>query len=286
MRVEKARGTRGPAELSRLLERESARGPLPRWQPTIAKGCRVGGRFGLTPPAGKRGSPTRQEHARSLNTGLGPGILVQTPGESGGVASIVLATDDTNNGVSLLRLLGLYIGLFGLALLTFAYIALTRLIVRPSTHFGSGTSSRRRRSGAGSPRDRPRRNVGPCQQCPEMTASCAQTSSACAIKSTSSSAARKNFATRKIVCALGAPRFGRPSLGGPRARNRKPHRRALGARGSSARRGTEPRRAARFLGAHSQRDRTHPPRAARLARLRAPRASAQIRRARRTRLGR
>jgi signal transduction histidine kinase len=44
---------------------------------------------------------------------------------------VLRTDDDATHGAPLLRLLALYTGLFALALLTFAYIALTRLIVRP-----------------------------------------------------------------------------------------------------------------------------------------------------------
>ena len=222
MRVEKARGTRGPAELSLLLERELSSGAI--------AALAAYDRQGVVASAGasdlrrllESEPPTRQEDARSLNTGLGPGILVQTPGESGGVASIVLATDDTNNGESLLQLLGLYIGLFGLALLTFAYIALTRLIVRPL----DALSAAARRVAAGArgldvPETGPAEMADLANSVAEMTAKLRADEQRMRdqIRRARAPGAEDSRSSRSSR-ALGAPRLGGAPLGGAGARNR------------------------------------------------------------------
>jgi signal transduction histidine kinase len=68
------------------------------------------------------------------------------PGSRGSVAAILRIDDGASHGAPLLRLLALYMGLFALALLTFAYIALTRLIVRPLDAIS--TAARRVAAGA------------------------------------------------------------------------------------------------------------------------------------------
>jgi signal transduction histidine kinase len=75
--------------------------------------------------------PGGVEHVRQVATARGPALEVAIPGPSGTVAALVRTDVDAIGGTPLFGLLGLYTGLFALALLTFAYIALTRLIVRP-----------------------------------------------------------------------------------------------------------------------------------------------------------
>jgi signal transduction histidine kinase len=72
-----------------------------------------------------------EEKTRQMATARGPAVQVVIPGRRGSVAAVLRMDEDISRGAPLLRLLALYTGLFALALLTFAYIALTRLIVRP-----------------------------------------------------------------------------------------------------------------------------------------------------------
>src|SRR5262249_50147500 len=72
-----------------------------------------------------------EEKTQPIATGYGPAIEVVIPGPRGSVAAVLRTDEVASHGAPLLRLLALYTGLFALALLTFAYIALTRLIVRP-----------------------------------------------------------------------------------------------------------------------------------------------------------
>ena len=58
-------------------------------------------------------------------------LIVVVPGKDGAVAAILRTDDSATSALPLIRLLGLYTLLVGLALLVAAYFALTRLIVRP-----------------------------------------------------------------------------------------------------------------------------------------------------------
>src|SRR6266545_3547704 len=74
---------------------------------------------------------TGEEKMRQVQVGRAAAVLVTSGGPRDSIAAVVRTDQDAGRGAPLLRLLALYTGLFALALLTFAYIALTRLIVRP-----------------------------------------------------------------------------------------------------------------------------------------------------------
>lgn len=59
-------------------------------------------------------------------------VIVPAPGDRGGGAvAVVSLAGDLSRGAALPRIVGLYTGIVALALLVFAYIVLTRLVVRP-----------------------------------------------------------------------------------------------------------------------------------------------------------
>jgi C4-dicarboxylate-specific signal transduction histidine kinase len=72
-----------------------------------------------------------QPEVRQLSTPKGPAILVYEPGTAGGVAAVVRVDSEVTQAESLAKLMGLYMGVGGVALLAAAYLALTRWIVRP-----------------------------------------------------------------------------------------------------------------------------------------------------------
>ncbi|HMI87961.1 MAG TPA: ATP-binding protein [Polyangiaceae bacterium] len=130
--VEEARRNRGDTELRALLDSEIGAGGVAALGVYDEKGAavfRVGDpdTASALPPV----MPAGVEHVRQVATPRGPALEVAIPGASGVVAAVVRTDVDAGGGTPLFGLLGLYTGLFALALLTFAYIALTRLIVRP-----------------------------------------------------------------------------------------------------------------------------------------------------------
>lgn len=74
---------------------------------------------------------TGVEHVETIDTERGPAIQVVVPGSSGAVVAILRTDDDAGRAAPLVRLVGFYTGVVALGLLVFAYIALTRLIIRP-----------------------------------------------------------------------------------------------------------------------------------------------------------
>jgi signal transduction histidine kinase len=130
--VEEARRNRSQGELRALLDSEIGAGGVTALGVYDERGdavFRVGDpdTASALPPVMPRGI----ERVRQVATAHGPALEVAIPGRSGTVAVVVRTDADATGGVPLFGLLGLYTGLFALALLTFAYIALTRLIVRP-----------------------------------------------------------------------------------------------------------------------------------------------------------
>lgn len=75
----------------------------------------------------------RSEELVRVKTGRGAAVLVVIPSaRDGGAVAVVVGTDpSTIPSAPLFRLVGLYTGTVALALLIFAYIAMTRLVVRP-----------------------------------------------------------------------------------------------------------------------------------------------------------
>jgi signal transduction histidine kinase len=74
---------------------------------------------------------SRREATWDVTTPHGRGLAVAVPSESGTIVAVVRTDDDAARTTPLLRLVALYTALGALALLTAAYFALTRLIVRP-----------------------------------------------------------------------------------------------------------------------------------------------------------
>jgi hypothetical protein len=130
--IEEARRTRSLSDLEALLDTEIGVGGV-----TALGVYDQGGRALLRvgDPRARDALPevviAGEEKTRQIATPYGPAIEVVIPGPSGSVAAVLRTDEDAGHGAPLLRLLALYTGLFALALLTFAYIALTRLIVRP-----------------------------------------------------------------------------------------------------------------------------------------------------------
>lgn len=80
-------------------------------------------------------APARRDESPSVSRG-GSGRIVETvtPGPDFTVVTRLRLDDAGDHGAALVRLVALYMVTFGLALLVFAYFALTRLIVRPVEH--------------------------------------------------------------------------------------------------------------------------------------------------------
>jgi signal transduction histidine kinase len=128
--IEEARAHRSPSELLSLLGSEVGS------QGVSAIG--VYGSDGL--PVARAGEPQvvgllpaelapSRERIRELSGHAALEVVV--PGREGAVAAILRTDDSASSALPLIRLLGLYTLLVGLALLCAAYFALTRLIVRP-----------------------------------------------------------------------------------------------------------------------------------------------------------
>lgn len=73
----------------------------------------------------------RLERVGTIQLDGTPALEIVVPGPQGAIATILRTSDDSGQAAPLLRLVALYTAAFALALLTFAYIALGRLIVRP-----------------------------------------------------------------------------------------------------------------------------------------------------------
>jgi signal transduction histidine kinase len=130
--VEEARLRRSSGELAALLDSEIGAGGVTALAVYDEQGkaaLRVGD------PDVAASLPDRvkvgEEQTLFLSTPHGPAMEVLLPGPRGSVAAVMRTDEETGKGAPLLRWLALYTGLFAFALLTFAYIALTRLIVRP-----------------------------------------------------------------------------------------------------------------------------------------------------------
>lgn len=75
------------------------------------------------------------EHLSSIQTARGGAVLVVVPSDEGGapfaVAVVVRTDPSTTSSAPLVRLVALYTGIIALALLVFAYLSMTRLVVEP-----------------------------------------------------------------------------------------------------------------------------------------------------------
>jgi len=130
--VEEARLRRTSAELAALLDSEIGAGGVTALAVYDEQGkasLRVGDPDVAAALADRL--TVSEEKTIFLSTSHGPAIEVIVPGPRGSVAAVLRTDEDAGTGAPLLRWLALYTGLFAFALLTFAYLALTRLIVRP-----------------------------------------------------------------------------------------------------------------------------------------------------------
>ena len=72
-----------------------------------------------------------REDVIAVSTKHGRALAVIVPGNDGPVVAVLRTDDEVARAAPLVRLVGLYMGVVGLAFLVVAYFALTRLIVRP-----------------------------------------------------------------------------------------------------------------------------------------------------------
>jgi two-component system NtrC family sensor kinase len=130
--VGEARLRRSPAELRNLLEAEIGTGGVSALGVYDEHGnpiARIGEQdAAVVLPAN---ATADAERVSTVGTARGPAIQVVVPGAGGAVAAILRTDDDADRAAPLVRLVGMYTGLVALGLLVFAYIALTRLIIRP-----------------------------------------------------------------------------------------------------------------------------------------------------------
>jgi signal transduction histidine kinase len=82
--------------------------------------------------------PLSQERNRTIRTPHGRTLEVLVPGANGPVLALVRTDDEAVRARPLVGLVGLYTAAFAVALLAFAYMALTRLIVRPIDELSEG----------------------------------------------------------------------------------------------------------------------------------------------------
>ena len=95
------------------------------------------------------------ESVETVRGATGRSLQVVSPAGDAVVVSRVNVDSDADRGAPLVRLVALYMVVFALALLVFAYFALTRLIVRPVEHAGGrGRPRRERRPHAARPAER------------------------------------------------------------------------------------------------------------------------------------
>src|SRR5262249_33110069 len=80
----------------------------------------------------------RAEELRAVQTKRGAALLVAVPSAKGDGAVVAIVRTDPEAVASapLLKLVALYTGVVALALLVFAYFAMTRLVVRPLVELG------------------------------------------------------------------------------------------------------------------------------------------------------
>jgi signal transduction histidine kinase len=132
-RVAEAQGSRAPGELAALVDAQlgSASGlyALGMYDTSGAAVVRAGD------PETAQGLPltviTGRESVRGIATRHGPALEVTVPGPRGAVVAVLRTDEEVSRSGALVRLVGLYTLLVGVALLVFVYFALTRLVVRP-----------------------------------------------------------------------------------------------------------------------------------------------------------
>lgn len=87
-----------------------------------------------------RSVPVEIERTQTIQTKQGRSLEVLVPGSRGPVVALLSTDDEAVRASPLVRLVGLYIGFFALALLIFAYMAITRMIVRPIDQLSAAAS--------------------------------------------------------------------------------------------------------------------------------------------------
>ena len=126
----RARGDR--SEVDRVLESNVGRGAVEAacvWGPTGEREA-CAGPEGDVEAIPRPAAPYREGDARVRGV-LGRALDVTVPVGDAIVVARLRTDDDADRASPLVRLVALYMITFALALLTFAYFALTRLIVRP-----------------------------------------------------------------------------------------------------------------------------------------------------------
>lgn len=98
----------------------------PQGQPAISLGDPE-----LLRPLQDRNLASSRARVSTINTHLGPALLIVEHSSAGNVGATVRYDPAVTGATQLTRLLGLYLGLSALALILALYFALTRLIVRP-----------------------------------------------------------------------------------------------------------------------------------------------------------
>jgi two-component system, NtrC family, sensor kinase len=123
---------RTPEELSTLVIAELgaaellALGVYDRQGRAVVERGRRDALFGMGPQIA-----AARESTQEISLGHARALRVVLPSADGGAVVVVGIDEEAAQTAPLLRLLGLYTGLVGLALLVLSYFALTRLIVRP-----------------------------------------------------------------------------------------------------------------------------------------------------------
>ena len=87
-----------------------------------------------------RSVPIEVERSRTIRTSRGRALEVLVPGARGPVVALLDTDDEAARASPLVRLVGLYTAVFALALLVFAYMAITRLILRPIDQLSAAAS--------------------------------------------------------------------------------------------------------------------------------------------------
>lgn len=128
--VNEARAQRSDDDLEALLEAQIGHhvGAVGAYDQVGAITQRVGGDVASLLPA--HVAPDR-EQTQTVTSARGPALLVMVPGERG-VVAVLLHTDPAAVRVGpLVRLVALYIGILGMALLFVVYVMMTRIVVAP-----------------------------------------------------------------------------------------------------------------------------------------------------------
>lgn len=126
--VSEARPRRSDEALRALLEAQlgGGIGALGVYEPGGALWLGVGDAASALP-----GAVADREQAIEVTSPRGPALVIVVPGEGGAVGTLVYTDPSVHKVGPLVRLVALYIGLLGLALLVFAYFVLTRIVVTP-----------------------------------------------------------------------------------------------------------------------------------------------------------